>query len=272
MQTVTVATDGGDIAVAVRHADHADLPAVCFLHGWTLDRRMWAPQIGDASGAGLRNLSFITTTLALDRRGFGQSSAPADLTAEADDIRRVLDRLAIERVVLVGMSQAARVAVDFSQRHRERLLGLVLHGAPPMGLQEPTARAEIPLPLYQRLVREGRLEELRSLWGAHPLMQAYSTRGRTYLAEALAAYAGRDLAVAAPDHAWPFADLAAIGVPTLVLTGERDTQIRRDAAKAIAHDIPDGRHREIEGGGHLCNLCAPEVYNEALRDFLASLC
>lgn len=267
MHTESFPTEGGEIFIAFRGAQGAGRPAIVFLHGWTLDWRMWRPQLGGAAEPGLSEAGF---TLALDRRGFGQSSAPPDLTAEADDIRAVLDRFQIGRAFIVGMSQAARVAVDFSLRFRDRLQGLVLHGPPAIGAADPAAQAEIPLADLQRLARNGRLAELRALWAAHPLMQAHSPDARFYVAEALASYRARDLAIDGPDHAWPYVDPSEIKVPTLAIAGERDTPMRRAAARALAAAIPGALHREIQGGGHLCNMCAPAAYNAVLGEFLTA--
>ena len=72
------------------------------LHGWSLDRRAWAPQIPLAERHRL---------VLIDRRGFGRSAAPPDLAAETLDLLALCERLELDRPILVGMSQGGRIAL-----------------------------------------------------------------------------------------------------------------------------------------------------------------
>jgi pimeloyl-ACP methyl ester carboxylesterase len=66
--------------------------------------------------------------VALTRRGFGGSSAPAtgyDVATRVDDLRLALDRLGLERVVLVGHSIAGNELTAFAGRYPQRVAGLV---------------------------------------------------------------------------------------------------------------------------------------------------
>jgi len=66
--------------------------------------------------------------VALTRRGFGGSSAPAtgyDVATRVQDLRLALDRLGLERVVLVGHSIAGDELTAFASRYPQRVAGLV---------------------------------------------------------------------------------------------------------------------------------------------------
>jgi pimeloyl-ACP methyl ester carboxylesterase len=66
--------------------------------------------------------------VALTRRGFGGSSAPAtgyDVATRVEDLRLALDRLGLERVVLVGHSIAGDELTAFAGRYPQRVAGLV---------------------------------------------------------------------------------------------------------------------------------------------------
>jgi len=228
-----------------------------FLHGWALDRRAWAPQV-EALSRGFE-------TIALDRRGFGESTAPPDLAAESEDIRIVLDSLGVDRAVLVGMSQGGRIALHFALAHPDRVAGLVLQGPPLDGFRPDAHGADaIPLGHYRALARAGRLDEMKASWRRHPLMQDAGPR----LEPLLAAYQGRDLI--APEVAMPpiVEALGKIAAPALVLTGEADLPWRQLVADAIAYALADARRVRV-AGGHLCNLSHNGPYNAALMAFLS---
>lgn len=235
-------------------------PPLVLLHGWTLDARMWQAQIA--------GLARAFTLVMPDRRGFGRSSAPPDLTCEADDIARIADFLKLDRFGLVGLSQGASVALDAADRLAARVAGLAVCGAP---LPALVSRAEaLDLPLYQRLMREGRLAAMREQWAAHPLMQACTQPARDALAAMLADYEGRDLLAPStlPDFTAPAA--AGLAMPCLALAGEHDTPWRRAGAAALAEAAPLGRMALIAGAGHVANLDNPAGFDARLGEFFQS--
>jgi D-alanyl-D-alanine dipeptidase len=66
--------------------------------------------------------------VALTRRGFGGSSAPTtgyDVATRVEDLRLALDRLGLERVVLVGHSIAGDELTAFAGRYPERVAAMV---------------------------------------------------------------------------------------------------------------------------------------------------
>jgi pimeloyl-ACP methyl ester carboxylesterase len=256
MGEIRIAVAGGDIFCA--HAGEAG-PALLLLHGWTLDHRMWAPQIEAFSGSHL--------VICPDRRGFGRSSAPAGIEHEAEDFAHVLDRFGARNAIIVGMSQAGRVVLEFALRFPERTKGLVLHGA---RAGAPDTRPEIPISEYAALVRAGNLGEMKRGWSAHPLMQTRSNEAARAASAMLQSYDGRDLLRSQTDlPELTNADLGGISAPALVIVGTEDTPQRARAGKWLAQKLPNAEHAEIPSAGHLCNLCQPKAYNEILACFIA---
>jgi len=261
VSTTRIAVDGGDLLCAHAGDPHAPAPALVLLHGWTLDHRMWAPQLPAFAPSRL--------VLAPDRRGFGASTAPPDLAREADDVSALLDAFSLSHAIIVGMSQAGRVALDFSLRFGARVSGLVLQGAPASRVTPgPDADETIPIVEYANLARTGRLDEMKRLWRNHPLMRTTSPGAAHAAAAILDAYAGRDLGAASYMRDLEPQDFARIEAPALVITGVHDTPWRRRAGQALAQALPHAERIELENAGHLCNLDQPQGFNAALTRFL----
>lgn len=255
-----------DIAVAdgtIRAEIAGRGPPLILLHGWSLDREVWRPQIAA--------LADRFKVIAIDRRGFGGSTAPAALAREIDDLLVVQQRLCLDRAVLVAMSQGTRVALHFALAHPEKLLGLVLQGAPLDGFQpEPRGEDAIPISSYAALAHEGKLDRVKALWRDHALMQVEGAAAQAAVDRLLARYQGRDL-LTPPQPLDPIvADLEAIYLPALIVTGAADTPWRRLVSDALAYGLPHGTRAEI-GGGHLCNLTHSAEFNALVGAFAERL-
>lgn len=75
----------------------------------------------DAVGVDLVGLLDGSRCVSYDRRGFGDTSGPAEAFSHVDDLVAVLDDRDIESAVLVGNSQGGRVAIDMALAHPERV-------------------------------------------------------------------------------------------------------------------------------------------------------
>ena len=64
--------------------------------------------------------------------------------------------------------------------------------------------------------------------------------------------------------------LPAIGVPTLIILGDRDTAFVAPC-EYMAKKIPGARLEIIKDAGHSSNLDQPEAFNRVLLDFVGSL-
>lgn len=250
-----------DIAVrggAIRIETLGSGPPLLLLHGWTLDRRMWLPQV--------HVLAKRHRVIAIDRRGFGQSSAPPDLSQESADLLAITDTLGLDRFALLGMSQGARVALAFAVQHPQRLSALIVQGAPLSGV--PGGDDDLPVNQMAVLAIAGELPTLRYLWRHHPLMQVNGLPANAIVDHIVADYAARDLA--GPAHPLDISetDLAHIAAPALVITGANEPAWRHRVAGVIARAL--GAERlDIADAGHLANLDQPDAYNPALIGFLA---
>lgn len=231
---------------------------VILLHGWTLDHRMWMPQV-----AGLAGEHFLVMP---DRRGQGRATAPPDLAREAEDVIAIADFLGFDRFALIGLSRGAVVALDVARRYASRLTGLVVSGAP---LPALVKREEvIDLEHLRALVACGDLAGFRDAWSKHPLMRTHSAAAAALIAEILADYDGRDLLAPSSAPGLPREVLSMLPMPVLSMTGEHDTPWRRACARALGMVAPRARAIEIPDAGHLANADNPHAFNAAVAHFL----
>jgi pimeloyl-ACP methyl ester carboxylesterase len=242
----------------LRYHDAGSGSAVVLVHGWTLDLEMWEPQ--QALASALRIVCY-------DRRGFGRSSGTPSLTDDVADLEALLDALELACPLLVGMSQGARVVLEFAARHPGRACGLLLDGAPPLA----GSAADLPIEEFRALARRQGLDAFRSAWRAHPLCQLVTREAGTHalLARILARYPGHDLLApgAAPQECIDAALLARIETPALVVNGARDTAARRAAGLDLARSLARAEHVFIADAAHLPNLDAPHAYNQLMSGF-----
>jgi len=246
-------------------------PPLVLIHGWSLNLRMWEPQAAALSGR--------FRVIRYDRRGFGKSSGSEDISWDAADLNALLDSLGAEKVHVLGMSQGARVALQFARRYPARVASLIIQGAPaPDGFGLPWSGADRPrFDEWATIARESGLGEFRRAWLAHPMMKIPPghAQAEASLTRLLVAYRGGRLlspkAPSGPDAAITMDDLPRVAAPTLVVTGESEVPFLQIVAHALAYYVPDARLVVVPGGGHLVNLIAPGRYNAAVLEFLSSV-
>ena len=255
--------DVGDVALA---ADvRGDGPALLLVHGFPLDRTIWAHQV--ATLAGWRRI-------APDLRGMGASDAPADgytMAAYADDLVRLLDRLGVERAVVAGHSMGGYVLFEMLRRHRDRIAGVVLvdtraDADSAEGRAGRDRMIEVAQKEGARAVAERMLPRVlgRSTQQTQPVVveQVREMMARTPVAGMMGALqAMRDRADATPL-------LASIDVPALVVVGQEDELTPPEAAKALTRGLPSAAMTVISGAGHLAPLEAPTAVSRVMAEFL----
>jgi pimeloyl-ACP methyl ester carboxylesterase len=241
-----------------RHAPDRPGPAVLLTHGYGASRRMWDLNIPALAAHG--------PTVAWDMRGHGDSDAPDDpavysheLTLE--DMHALLDGVDAQKAVLIGMSLGGYLSLGFHLRWPERVAGLVLVDTGP-GFRRPEAREG-----WNAWARDraDRLEAdgLDALPGGSEQRRVQHVNGAQGLA-----HAARGMLV--QHDSAVFDSLSQIAVPTLVVVGSEDTQFLA-AADVMEASIPGARKVVLSGAGHAANLDAPEEFNAAVGDFLATV-
>jgi pimeloyl-ACP methyl ester carboxylesterase len=264
-QVIDQFIDVGEASLRVRTAGAG--PAVVLVHGWALDLDMWQAQMAA--------LARWYRVIAFDRRGFGRSSGMPGIEHDVSDIERLLERFGISQAAIVGMSQGARVALRWTMRHPGPAVCMVLDGPPREGLPQASGIAqEIPMEHYRDLVRREGIDAFRQRWLQHPFMHLHtSAPGAHRLLQQIAArYPAQDLQTDELSQLSPVneRDLQRLHVPTLIVSGERDSHERRSIAAQLTDALPNVQLKIIPNAGHLSALDNPETYANVLHEFFSS--
>lgn len=252
--------DGGTLAYETAGSG----TPVVFLHGFALDMRMWDAQFA--------HFGRTNRVLRYDLRGFGRSSVPAGIYDHCADLAALLDRLGMERPLLVGLSLGANVALRFATEHPDRAAGIVLASPGLPGHIWTEAR---PPDAARTVAKAQGVEAARTFWGRHALfasLKAYP-QAKTEVAGMLADYSGwhwREDDKQAP--AAPIIDrLENIGTPALVLSGGLDVAGYREISEILAARLKDARLVAFPDCGHMLTMERPREVNAAVAGFAADL-
>jgi pimeloyl-ACP methyl ester carboxylesterase len=117
--TSDVVTSADDIHIAYEARGEGS-PALVFVHGWSCDRSYWAGQLPPFS----RQFRVV----AVDLAGHGESGLGRDgwtMQAFGADVAAVVEKLGLERIILIGHSMGGDVIVEAARRLPGRVAGLV---------------------------------------------------------------------------------------------------------------------------------------------------
>lgn len=257
-------------------------PTLVLLHGSFLSMYSWRHI--------LEPLSNHYTIIALDRIAFGKTERPIPDTttannpytpeAQADLTIAIMDKLHVERAVLIGNSTGGTIALLTALRHPARVqaLGIVggmVYSGYPVSDMPAWARRIIPGSFGAFVVRSiiGRAYNamLRSFWSVPSRMPP----------EVLATYRSLldmdnwDRAVweliQATHHLHLDEQLASINIPTLVLTGAHDKTVPLAQSLRLVQDMPHAGLIILPDCGHLPQEECPESFIRALTRFLHTL-
>ena len=254
--------DGRMISYLTVDEASAAVPPLLLIHGAGVSARTWVNQ--------LRGLADVVRPIAVDLPGHRQSDPVAEptLTSYADTAYEVLRGLATGPAFVAGHSLGGAVAQVLATRRPEMVRGLVLIStcarvAPDDGSQRllgfvpaPFRRAVFLWAVRKTLLApsastnaiELTLEEIRHC--APETIRNDTTIGRAM-----------DLASTAQQ----------LRVPTLILCGGRDRLTAPALSQQLCGMIAGSRLQIVPGAGHMLPLEAPEVLNQAMRDFVASV-
>ncbi|WP_433209413.1 alpha/beta fold hydrolase [Dactylosporangium sp. CS-047395] len=261
---------------------------VVFLHGWTLDNRLWRRQIADLP----ERLGAPVQVLAFDLRGHGRSDATHGTTATleqlGDDLAEVIEQVVPRGpIVLAGHSLGGMAIMEYAHRHAasfaRRVVGVVLVSTSAEGSSRTSYG------LSPRLARVMRVLEVQGAgllarsgaWRPHRRLMPLLAPGVRWLVfghrvdtswVALTASMVGNAPLCAIGGFRPSVDLhhrvetlaAMRGLPVAVLVGTADRLTPPACAETIVRELPDAELRLCDEAGHMLPIERPDCVTDAI--------
>ncbi len=253
------------LRMAYRTQGDPDGLPLLLLHGSYGSSRWWEPL--------MELLPSEFHAIAPDLRGCGQSEAtPAGYTIpeQAEDVLALIEALGWQDIDLVAHSTAGAVAIEIALQHPALLRSLSLVDSVPVeGVFTPI---EATMLLEQmKTDRELLAQALQLLMPTYDLSIPEQADFFAQLVEDaanMALPAFTEIAISLSQ--WNrFTDAKRLTLPTLLLWGDQDSIVNRDAMTRTLIAIPGANNLEIlHGVGHTPQIEAPLVLAEKIIEFI----
>ncbi len=263
-QTGTVASGGEEVYYEVIGDD--DLPAILLTHGAGGSHAAWYQQVPALVAKGFRVITW-------DCRGFGNSTFTSGVfgaAAAVADMTAVLDATGTPSAHLVGQSMGGWWVTAFTVARPERTRSLTLSNTIG-GLWTAPLREYVHHWLAARAAADfGAPQRL----GAHAALSptfVHRDPARAFLYQELNTFHTAPLfavAAALTGESVAHADLAATGVPVLVITSADDALFPPHLVLDSARHLTEAAVVEIPEAGHSAYFERPDLYNDAVIAFI----
>ncbi|SFB18472.1 MULTISPECIES: 2-succinyl-6-hydroxy-2,4-cyclohexadiene-1-carboxylate synthase [unclassified Bacillus (in: firmicutes)] len=245
------------------------------LHGFTGSGETWRPFCDEWKDH--------STLIMLDIIGHGQSDSPTDLERYkienvACDLIKILDKLEINQVDLLGYSMGGRLALTFAMLYPHRVRKLVLESATP-GIEKPQHQEERRLKdekLADFIKKEG-VESFINFWESIPLFESL-TKLPEDKKESLRMQRLKNnqkglinclLGMGTGSQPSWWADLHQLRCDVLLITGNQDKKFCNIAEKMTFH-LKNVDWQVIEDCGHINHVEKSEIFGTIVSEFLSN--
>jgi pimeloyl-ACP methyl ester carboxylesterase len=245
------------------HVYGAGDPAVILVHGWSCDANYWSAQL-DALKA-----RYTVATVNLAGHGAsGRNRTDWSIGNFGEDVAAVARQLQNGRIVLVGHSMGAPVALEASRRIGDRVLGIIAVDALKTVGQPPATPAQI----------EARLKPFRENFIEHTREFVSSTFFAPGSDPAFVQKVAYDMSLAPPEVAVPVMEalsrmdystlLPDVRVPVVAINSDRAPPVDEERTRKA---LPGFTAITLENTGHFLMMEAPERFNPVLLEQIEGL-
>jgi non-heme chloroperoxidase len=230
---------------------------VVFSHGWPLCSDSWESQMLHLASNGFR-------CIAHDRRGHGRSGQPwsgNDMDTYADDLARLVKKLDLKKMILVGFSTGGGEITRYIGTYgTKRVAKAVLVAAvPPLMLKTPANPGGLPIDVFDQ-IRAGSVADRSKLYkdiasgpffgfnrqGAKPSQGMIDS---FWLQGMMAGHKNAYDCIKAFSETDFTEDLKKFNVPTLVIHGDDDQIVPIGASAHMSSKLVKGAQLEVYAGG-----------------------
>lgn len=252
--------DTGEVSIYYESKGRGE--TIVFLHGFTLDRRMWRTQV--------EYLSKRFRTLTYDSRGHGKSGCPESGYSRTDrvrDLAAIVKKLNLAPFHIVGLSMGGATALGYAIDHPEALLSLTLADTAAAGFKPPPKYTDM-----RERVESMTIDDIKRVWKRNSLFY-YAQKNpqlRDELAEMMDGHCGNlwtDPKRGTYKDRDDVALSSKIKVPTLIFVGEKD-KFFLPLAQKLHQNIKNSELDIVSRVGHMVNMEAPNRFNMRLEQFL----
>jgi len=258
--------------IEVYYEEHGAGEPLLLIMGWGGNADTWKPQIP--------GLAEQYRVIAFDNRGVGRTLAPDEpysIAQMAADTIGLLDALNVGRAHVFGISMGGMVAQELALAHPERIGALVL-GCTSPGSSQAAGSGKLQGEIAEFKETAGDngpdlewfSEFLKRLWTDRALAQSDKSLQDFVLSLIRfppAPHGLRNQADAITNHD-AYSRLPEIRLPTLVMTGERDSLIHPMNSIILAERIPRAELRLYAGLKHAFHLEEANHVNSTIIEFI----
>ncbi|MBK19913.1 MAG: 3-oxoadipate enol-lactonase [Rhodospirillaceae bacterium] len=241
-----------------------DAPVLVFSNSLATSLAMWKDQV--------ERLKDRYRILRYDNRGHGSTpvtDGPYTIGLLAQDVLGLLDALGIDKVSFCGLSKGGMVGQWLGMNASDRLNKLVVSNTACYFPDKEMWRERIDMATNDGIpaIAEASIKR----WFTPGYLERADTKSTIDFARAFIHETNREgyLSSSVAIRDMDFRDeLNKVDVPTLVIIGEKDPATIPEYGELIAASIPGAKTFVVPDAAHLSNIEQPDIYTEALVEFL----
>lgn len=242
---------------------------IIFLHGFPFDKTMWQVQL-DALKSNYR-------LIACDIRGFGKSTdeeSALSIDLFADDLILFMDKLAINKAIICGLSMGGFIALNAIKRFPERFEALILCDTQCIAdtIEVKKKRYEIIEEIEKNGVTNFNEGFIKSVFHKDSIKNKKELVGQLRIV--VFSNSKRIITqglIALAERSETCSTLNKIDIPTLIICGKADEVTPLAQSEFMNVSIKGSILQVIENAGHVSNLEQPNEFNKHLLPFLTTL-
>lgn len=254
--------DLGDLKIYYKEYSSEKKETILFLHGFTLDHRMWE--------ADAEYLSQFFHVIIIDMKGHGKSTAPQTGYSRAhrvEDVIKFMDALNLEKAHLVGLSYGGTTVLGVAIHHPERVFSLTLASTSAAGYKAAPRLSKIDKIFQEKGTKAGKDKwiNIALTWYKDDKPEIRQLMMTMMTEHSYTPWV--DLNRGKYPREYDFEKVTQLSLPVMIIAGELDKMFLTVAEK-LHELIPSSKLHIYDKVGHMVNLEAPEKFHLDLLEFI----